>query len=76
MKHDTPALPVSPEIWASHPDFHGLTKRELFAGMALGEFASLITVSKPETLNVVAALCFQMADAMIAASTKGIDDDE
>ena len=45
----------------------GMTLRDYFAGQALVEFASLVTVSKPETLNVVARLSYQMADAMLTA---------
>jgi hypothetical protein len=29
------AFPLSPEIWATHPDFHGLTKREYIAAQCL-----------------------------------------
>jgi len=72
MKHDTPAFPISPEIWETHPDFHGLTKREWFAGMALQGMCSAPggSIHAPE----MARFSFVLADAMIAASAKGIDD--
>lgn len=53
------------------PDY-GMSLRDWFAGQALTEFSSLISVDKPATLRVVAALCFEMADAMLAERAKAV----
>ena len=45
----------------------GMTLRDWFAGQALVEVASLITVKQPDTLNTVARLAYDLADAMLAA---------
>lgn len=45
----------------------GMTLRDYFAGQALLQFASFVTISKPETMIVVALECFKMADAMLIA---------
>jgi len=61
-----PAFPGAVDITAPP----GMTLRDYFAGQALVEYAGLMSVSKPETMNVVAKLSYQMADAMIEARDK------
>jgi len=72
-----PAFPVIPPANENgyspsgfpYPDA-GMTLRDYFAGQALVEYAGLMSVSMPETMNVVAKLSYQMADAMIEARNK------
>lgn len=45
--------------------------RDYFAGQALTEVSSLISVDIPETLNVVARLAYAIADAMLLARKTG-----
>lgn len=49
---------------------HGMTLRDWFAGQALAEFATIVSVQQPETMTVVAGLAYQMADAMLAERSK------
>lgn len=67
-----PAFPITPEVWASHPDFHGMTLRDWFAGQAL---AMLPKVSVAEVFSdtqarnlagEIATLAGLIADAMLA----------
>lgn len=51
------------------------TLRDWFAGQALTEFASFINVKRSaETSKVVAALSYELADAMIAARSRPEED--
>lgn len=61
-----PAITVSAAGDVYH-GFNGMTLRDWFAGQALVETASLITVSHPGTYNEVAKLAYSLADAMLAA---------
>lgn len=66
---DNPAaFPITPEVWATHPDFHGMTLRDWFAGQALAGF----TVATNSTIEPekYAAACYSLADAMLAARSK------
>jgi len=83
MKHSIPAFPISPEIWETHPDFHGLTKREWFAGkcdptiynpLSAYEQAYGRVPTITELAEYVTSIRFIEADALLAASAKGIDD--
>ena len=63
-----PAFPVRIESPLGCIDIQkGMDLRDYFAGQALVETASLITVSKPETFLTVASLAYQLADAMLKA---------
>lgn len=54
----------------------GMSLRDWFAGQALTEFANFISVQRSaETSKIVAALCYQMADAMLAARTNRGEED-
>lgn len=48
----------------------GMTLRDYFAGQALHEYSGYAQFTIPETFNVVAERCYQMADAMIAQRSK------
>ncbi len=52
---------------------HGMSLRDYYAGQALIEFASLVTVTQDRTFDVVAGLCYKMADAMLAQRMKDTD---
>ncbi len=74
-KDNPPAFPhLSPNYdgnWDNEPQRCGMSLRDWFAGQALAEFASLIAVDRPDTMNVVARLSYNMADAMLAARQSG-----
>ena len=63
---DNPAAFPLPHFEQNGKFFYqdGMTLRDWFAGQALVEVASLITV---EQLNTVARLAYDLADAMLAA---------
>lgn len=70
--HGGPAypIPLNPgETYTSHGVFDGLTKRELFAAMAMQGFAADpgITEARPEAL---AAGAVRWADALLAELAK------
>jgi len=50
------------------PDSPGLTKRELFAGLALNKLAR--ANRQPERLKVIAEICVAQADALILELSK------
>jgi hypothetical protein len=62
------AFPVSPEIWATHHDFCGMTLRDWFAGQALaGTLAGGVYAISGGTEEHIACLAYNFADAMLAA---------
>ncbi len=63
------AFPITPEIWASHPDFHGMTLRDWFAGQALaGLLASNATYGGSTSNHRMLALdAYTTADEMLVA---------
>jgi hypothetical protein len=73
-------FPVTPEIWATHPDFHGMLLRDWFAGRAMQGIVSSIDGednyerlrrhAADECMSVsqwIARDAYKLADAMLAA---------
>jgi len=65
-------FPVSQDIWANHPDFHGMTLRDWFAGQALaGLMANANMPFAPDYAEVepeqIGAAAYDIAEAMLAA---------
>lgn len=69
---DISAFPITPEIWATHPDFHGMTLRDYFAGQALaGLLACNATyVGKTNRRDLLAGDAYGHAEAMLAARSE------
>lgn len=63
------AFPVTPEVWASHPDFHGMTLRDYFA-------AQILPTIYPDMQNCgdIARAAYHMADVMLAERAKATDE--
>lgn len=81
MSVNRAAFPITPEVWATHPDFHGMSLRDWFAGQALaiaftdGAFdAEGYFIDDEAKRHVIqAARAYRVADAMLAERAKGGD---
>ncbi len=68
MKHDKPAYPIplfAGEQLAGGIDADGLTRRELFAAMAMQGVLSGAEYDMPTSIGGVASLAVDYADALI-----------
>lgn len=66
-----PAFPAAWSLPGGTAQCPGMTLRDHFAGQALVEFSSLVSIEVPETFDIVARYSYRMADAMIAARKAG-----
>ena len=71
-----PAFPISEEIWATHPDFHGMTLRDWFAGqIAAAEVASAgANIDAAEALADAAVKASQSVEQRIAFNAYNVAD--
>lgn len=68
-----PAFPIATDLNTNPTFFKGLTKREIFAGMALQGILSSFDVnfkapSRIDDHNKIARLSYELSDAMIRAA--------
>ena len=59
------AFPITPEIWGSHPDFHGMSLRDYFAGQAIRTIYEYAPAQSSH--EFIARTIYDFADAMLKA---------
>ena len=68
---NTPAFPITPEIWGTHPDFHGMTQRDWFAGQVVEQcIRNSLNHDGTWSPDNVAYHAYLVADAMLAERAK------
>jgi len=63
------AFPVTPEIWATHDDFCGMTLRDYFAGRVVAQM--MAAPNGMAGYSEIAVAAYEMADALLAKRERG-----